>query len=82
MVTRTIEIYSAGCSTCQDTIDMVKKLAGSHEVHIRDMQQRETADQAKRLGIKSLPAVVVDGQLAGCCTDRGPDEQVLREALR
>lgn len=80
---RTIEIFSAGCATCKDTIDMVKKLAGSqHEVHVRDMQHTETATRAKQLGIRSVPAVVVDGKLSGCCAGRGPDEHVLREALR
>lgn len=79
---KTIEIFSAGCPTCQETIEMVKKLAGQHEVHVRDMQHHETASQAKRLGIRSLPAVVVDGKLAGCCADRGPDEHVLQETLR
>jgi hypothetical protein len=28
-----------------------------------------------------VPAVVIDGKLAGCCAGRGPDEQVLRSAL-
>jgi len=79
---KTIEIYGAGCSTCTDTIEMVKKLTGGHEVHVRDMQHHETAAQAKRLGIRSLPAVVVDGKLAACCASRGPDEHVLREALQ
>ena len=80
---KTIEVFSAGCSTCNETIAIVKKLAGAqHEIHVRDMQQEETAAQAERLGIRSLPAVVVDGKLAGCCTGRGPDEDVLREALR
>lgn len=78
-----IEIFSAGCATCKETIDVVKKLAGSeHEVHVRDMHQRETASRAKHHGIRSLPAVVIDGKLAGCCASRGVDEHVLREALR
>ena len=78
-----IEIFSAGCSTCNDTIEMVKKLAGSqHEVRVHRMQDGEIAARAKRLGVRSLPAVVVDGKLAGCCAGRGPDEHVLREALR
>ena len=79
----TIEVFSAGCATCNDTIEMVKKLAGSqHEVHVRDMRHTETATRAKQLGIRSVPAVVVDGKLAGCCAGRGPDEHVLREAFR
>lgn len=80
---KTIEVFSAGCSTCQETIQMVKTLAGAqHEVLVRDMQDDEMAARAKRLGVRSVPAVVVDGELAGCCAGRGPDERVLREALR
>jgi hypothetical protein len=47
-----------------------------------DMLQSETAARAKKLGIRSLPAVVVNGELAGCCAGRGPDEHILRDALR
>jgi len=62
---------------------MVKKVAGSeHEVHIHDMQHSDTATRAKKLGIRSLPAVVVNGKVAGCCAGRGPDEQVIRQALQ
>ena len=79
----TIEVFSAGCPTCKEAIETLKGLAGSqHEVHVRDMQHTETATRAKQLGIRSLPAVVIDGKLAGCCAGRGPDELVLREALR
>ena len=78
-----VEIFSAGCATCKETIEMVKKVAGSeHEVHIHDMHLHEVATRAKQHGVRSLPAVVVDGKLAGCCAGRGPDENVLREALR
>jgi glutaredoxin len=80
---RKIEIFSAGCATCEETIEMVKKIAGSdHEVQIHDMHQQEVASRAKQNGVRSLPAVMIDGKLAGCCAGRGPDEQVLREALR
>jgi hypothetical protein len=46
------------------------------------MQQTSVAADAKRLGVKSLPAVVVDGKLAGCCAGRGPNEGVIRETLK
>jgi hypothetical protein len=43
----TIEIFSAGCKTCNDTIDTVKKLAGSeHEVHVHDMHREDIAKRA------------------------------------
>jgi glutaredoxin 3 len=38
------------------------------------------AERAKHLGIRSVPAVAVDGKLAGCCARRGPDEHALRAA--
>ena len=78
-----VEIFSAGCATCKETIETVKKVAGpDHEVQIHDMHQPDVASRAKQHGVRSLPAVVVDGKLAGCCAGRGPDEHVLREALR
>ncbi len=79
----TIEIYSAGCATCKETINMVKRVAGSdHEVKVHEMLLGDTAARAKKLGIRSLPAVVINGKLAGCCAGRGPDEQVIRQALQ
>jgi hypothetical protein len=62
---------------------MVKRVAGAdHEVKVHEMLHGDTAARAKKLGIRSLPAVVVNGKLAGCCAGRGPDEHVIREALR
>ena len=47
----TIEIVSAGCSTCRGTIETVKKIAGAqHEVKVHDMQHRDTAVRAESLG--------------------------------
>jgi len=78
-----IEVYSAGCKACTDTIETVKKLAGSeHEVVVHDMHRQEIADRAAQHGVRSVPAVLIDGELAGCCATRGVDESVLREALR
>ena len=78
-----VEIFSAGCQTCKDTIATVKKIATSeHEVLVHDMHLEATAGRAAKLGIRSVPAVVIDGKLAGCCAGRGVEESVLREALR
>lgn len=59
----------------------MKHLAGSHEVVVHDMNKAEIATKAKKHGIRSVPAVVIDGKLASCCTGRGPDEEILRAAL-
>ena len=77
------EVFSAGCKTCKDTIEAVRKLAGSeHEVVVHDMHQQEIASRATQHSVRSLPAVVIDGKLAGCRSGRGVEEHVLREALR
>ena len=77
-----IEIFSAGCSTCKETIELVKRLAGSsHELVVHDMHKSETATKAKNYGVRSVPAVVIDGKLASCCAGLGPEEHVLRSAL-
>jgi len=38
------------------------------------------AKRAKTLGVRSVPAVAIDGKLAECCTGRGINVQVLRTA--
>ncbi len=81
MATRKVEIFSAGCSVCEDTVQLVKSIAcPSCEITVLDMKDRRVAERAKRLGIRSLPAVVVDDKLAGCCDGRGPQEADLRAA--
>ena len=78
---RKVEVFSAGCSCCEETIALVKQIAcSSCEVTIQDMQQPEIAARAKQLGVRSVPAVAIDGKLAGCCSGRGPQEAALRAA--
>ena len=36
--------------------------------------------RAQSLGVRSVPAVAIDGELAGCCAGRGPEEAALRAA--
>ena len=79
--TRTIEFFSAGCPACEETVTLVNRIAcPSCEVTVLDMHNPEVARRAKSLGIRSVPAVVINGQLADCCTGRGPDEATLRAA--
>jgi glutaredoxin 3 len=79
--TRTIEIFSAECPACEDTIALVNRLACPYcEVTVLDMKQPDVASRAKELGIRSVPTVVIDGRLAECCAGRGPEEQTLRAA--
>lgn len=78
---RKIEVFSAGCGLCEETIAMVNRMAcSSCEVSILDMKDASTMVRAKELGVRSLPAVAVNGVLASCCAGRGPNESALRAA--
>ncbi len=78
---RKIEVFSAGCGVCQETVEMVKRNAcPSCEVTVHDMNDADVADRARQLGIRSVPAVVIDGKLAGCCVAGGVDEATLKAA--
>ena len=78
---RKIEIFSAGCPTCEETIARITNLAcASCEVVILDMKDSGIAQRAKDLGIRSVPVVAINGRLADCCSRRGPNEAVLQAA--
>jgi glutaredoxin len=78
---RKIKVFSAGCPVCQETIELVKRNAcQSCEITVLDMNDTNVADRAKQLGVRSVPAVAIDGKLADCCAGRGPDEATLKAA--
>ncbi|NIR52699.1 hypothetical protein GWO09_30895 [candidate division KSB1 bacterium] len=77
---RQIEIFSAGCPACEEAIFLVNRLAcDSCEVTVLDMNRPDISEKAKTLGVRSVPAVVIDGQLAECCR-QGINEEKLRAA--
>jgi glutaredoxin len=81
MNTRKIEVFSAGCPLCKDTVELVNRLScPSCEVTVIDTQEIKGATRARELGVKTVPAVAINGKLADCCAGRGPDEATLREA--
>jgi hypothetical protein len=72
---RKIEIFSAGYPACEETIQLVSRIAcPSCEFSVLDMRDRAVAELARTLGIRSVPAVVVNGRLADCRAGRGADE--------
>ena len=78
---RKIEVFSAGCPACQETVKLVQQIAcPSCDVSILDMNDPAVAQRARGLGIRSVPAVVINGKLADCCQGRCPDEATLRAA--
>lgn len=78
---RKVEVFSAGCPACQTAIDLVNRLAcPSCEVTVLDMHDINVARRARDLGIRSLPAVAIDGRLASCCAAGGVEPQALHAA--
>ena len=78
---RRIQVFSAGCPVCVETVQLINRLAcPCCEVNVLDMRDPNVAQQAKSLDIRSVPAVVIEGKLADCCAGRGPDETTLRAA--
>ncbi len=76
-----IEIFSAGCPACEETISRIQDLTcPSCEVVVLDMKDVGIAQRARELGVRSVPAVAIDGKLADCCAASGPDEAVLQAA--
>ena len=78
---RKVEVFSAGCSVCEDAIAKIKAWAcESCEVIVLDMKDDTVAGYAKKLGINSVPAVAIDGVVADCCAGRDINEETLRGA--
>jgi glutaredoxin 3 len=76
---RKVEVFSAGCPACEPVVQLVKSIAcPSCDVQVLDMHQPDVAAKAKQYGVKTVPAVAINGKLAGCCSGRGPDEATLR----
>jgi len=82
---RKIEVFTAGCPVCEETVKQVKEVAcSSCEVIVYDLNKgcetNECRDKAKEYGIKSVPAVAIDGKLPSCCTNDGVDIEALKAA--
>jgi hypothetical protein len=75
----TIEIFSANCPCCDTAVQTIRGANFSNAtIVVRDMKDPAVAADAKRHGINRVPAVVVDGKLAGCCATGSVKLDVLR----
>lgn len=82
MANHTIEIFSAGCPTCQEALEVVRRAAGPQHVEVLDMNHPPVEAKAKEYGVHRVPAVAIDRKLAECCTQGSVQEDVIRTALR
>lgn len=78
-----VDVFTAGCPLCDDTVQTVRSLVGdAAEVRVLDTHDADVAQRARDLGLASVPAVVVEGKPASCCGGLGPDEADLVRTLR
>lgn len=74
-------LHHAGCAACHETIDLINQIAcPSCNISVLDMCDAGVAKRAQAIGIRSVPAIVIDGKLADCCAGKGVDEATLRAA--
>jgi glutaredoxin len=62
---RRIEVFTAGCPLCTETLNAVKKAVANCgcEVIERRCQGTELCAEAKQYRVTKMPTVVVDGQI-------------------
>ena len=60
-----IEVFTAGCPVCEETVSLVKQAVSDCgcEVVERRCSGTECCEPAKRYGIRAMPTVVVDGEV-------------------
>ncbi len=75
-----IEIFTAGCFLCEETVKMVENIGCELcEISVLDVRKKENEERARELGIRAIPAVVVEGKLSPCCTSGGPDPETIKK---
>lgn len=62
---RIIEVFTADCPLCNETLDLVRKSVSACECEVveRRCEGTECCDEAKRYGVRAMPTVVVDGKI-------------------
>tara|TARA_B100000315_G_scaffold113021_1_gene103680 strand:- start:1974 stop:2237 length:264 start_codon:yes stop_codon:yes gene_type:complete len=79
MTLRKVEVFTAGCSLCDDAVQLVQSLAcPSCRVEVLDMKDESAQAKAKQYGVTRVPAVAVNGTLADCCSGGAIDSETLR----
>ncbi len=77
---RKVEVFVAGCPLCDETVNLVRKLAcPSCDVIIYNLKE-EGMDKAKKYGVTSVLTVVVNGKILDCRARGKPTEADLKAA--
>ncbi len=63
-----IEVFTAGCPPCKETLENVRMAVKEKGCGCEVIEQRCEGDEccapAKKYGIKAVPTIVIDGQIA------------------
>lgn len=80
MTMRLIEVFVAGCPLCEEAVQQVKSIScPSCDVQVLDMRtDKSVLEKATRYGVKRVPAIVIDGKLAECCSHGAIDVNTLK----
>lgn len=74
MAKRTIEVFTSGCSVCEEALTAVRDaVCESCDLQVHDMHTKTAQAKAREYGVKRVPAVVVNGRLADCCRQGAVD---------
>ena len=77
---RWIQVFSTDCPLCKDAVALVEQLKGdSDHLVVHDMGRPQVVTEAYRLGIQSVPTILIDGRIVGRVG--GVDEVDLQAAL-
>lgn len=80
MAKRRVEVFTAGCPVCEPAVRLVEETACPDcEVTVYNLNE-EGADKAVSYDLKTVPAVVVSGNIVSCCDNRGPNVEELQAA--
>lgn len=62
---RTIEVFTAGCPLCHETLRLVKDAVADCDCEVieRRCSGTECCDEAKQYDVKTMPTVVVEGRI-------------------
>src|SRR6266508_2365705 len=68
MAKRTVEVFTAGCGLCSDTLARVRQLACENcDVQVHDLTSEAGMAKAREYGVTRAPSVVVKPKLGDCC---------------
>ena len=62
---RRIEVFTADCSLCEDTLRLVKNAVSSCGCQVieRRCPAKQICEEGKAYGVRAMPTVVVDGSI-------------------